>query len=243
MTVWPVGEGIVEYRFDRLFSSSTFLKEHLAEYEPWSLIRAVDQTAGRGRFDRLWNMVAGKDLAFSILVPLDNIPLASWGNITQAAALAVAEHLDKCDINAQIKWPNDILIDGAKICGILCESMTIDDRSWAIVGIGLNVNSTVEELNVASSQVTTMLDESQNEHEIFDVMKAVALCLKKLVEELRDDGFGRMRNLYNSLLYKCESGIQTVVIGGIEVPVKVIGLSDSGRLLIDRGAGRVEEIY
>ncbi len=104
------------------------------------------QTAGRGRLGREWKSPSGGLWLSIILYPpheaKDNVSL-----ITIAAAVAVARTIEKSlGIDAEIKWPNDILVEGAKVCGILCELLS-GPSGWAIIaGIGLNLNIEPEDL-------------------------------------------------------------------------------------------------
>ncbi len=115
------------YYFDTLQSTN----DTATEYPVGSVIVAREQTAGRGRYGRVWISTAG-NLFLSAVVPscAEKTPLLSF-----VAALAVVKTL--ANYNAQIKWPNDILIDGGKAAGILLER--IDDK--VIVGIGINCKS------------------------------------------------------------------------------------------------------
>jgi BirA family transcriptional regulator, biotin operon repressor / biotin---[acetyl-CoA-carboxylase] ligase len=100
-----------------------------------TLVTAVEQTAGRGRQGRTWTAPPGRALLMSLVLhdPPALLPLA--------AALAVAEVAGD---EAQIKWPNDVLVAGRKIAGILAESRPQD--RWAVLGIGLNVALRIEDL-------------------------------------------------------------------------------------------------
>jgi len=93
-----------------------------------TLVTAAEQTAGRGRQGRTWSAPAGQALLLSVVLrdPPPLLPLV--------AAVAVA---DVCGERAQIKWPNDVLIDGRKVAGILVEGRP--QERWAVLGIGLNV--------------------------------------------------------------------------------------------------------
>ncbi|MEJ5260177.1 MAG: biotin--[acetyl-CoA-carboxylase] ligase [Anaerohalosphaeraceae bacterium] len=98
---------------------------------------AERQTAGRGRRGRIWHSTAGQSLLFSILLKGGHL---SADLLVLASAAAVAETLSALSVpSVQIKWPNDILIAGKKVCGILCESKTVHSRLWFAVGIGINV--------------------------------------------------------------------------------------------------------
>jgi len=100
-----------------------------------TLVTAAEQTAGRGRQGRAWSAPRGRALLVSLVLrdPPALLPLV--------AALAVAEVAGE---QARIKWPNDVLVDGRKIAGILAEGRPQD--GWAVLGIGLNVALRVEDL-------------------------------------------------------------------------------------------------
>lgn len=99
---------------------------------------AEKQSAGRGRRGRTWHSNKGDSLLLSIL--LQNCPLEA-DSLTLVSAVAIAEHLCKQFLlNLQIKWPNDILIENKKCCGILTESRKIRSQPCFVIGIGLNVH-------------------------------------------------------------------------------------------------------
>lgn len=102
---------------------------------------AREQTAGRGRQGRQWTSPAGEGLYFSVILRPEIKPSES-AVLTLAAAVAVAETLGQdFKIDCDIKWPNDVLISGRKVCGILVESAVEKDRiQYAIMGIGVNVS-------------------------------------------------------------------------------------------------------
>ena len=106
-----------------------------------SVVIADEQTAGRGRLDRKWFTPKGTALAFSIVLrptPEERLHLT---RIVGLAALAVAESLQKHGLAVQIKWPNDILILGRKVCGILVETVwSGEDVDCVVIGIGVNVS-------------------------------------------------------------------------------------------------------
>lgn len=101
------------------------------------IVLAEQQTAGRGRRGAAWFSPPGESLAFSILVRPQE-PKALWPRLALAAGLAVAEAVESCGLQAGIKWPNDVWLGGKKAAGILVEA----GADFAVVGIGLNVNST-----------------------------------------------------------------------------------------------------
>ena len=128
-------------RFDTVSSTNDVARDLAASGKPEGLcIVAREQTAGRGRQGRSWSSPPGEGLYLSLILRPD-IKAAESAVITLAAAVAVAETL-KLDfqVSADIKWPNDILASGRKVCGILVESAIESGRlQYAIMGIGVNV--------------------------------------------------------------------------------------------------------
>lgn len=105
-----------------------------------SLIIADEQTAGRGRLDRKWFTPRETALAFSLVLRPNAEEKPFLSRVVGLAALAVAQTLQKLGLAAQIKWPNDVLIAGRKVCGILIESVwSGEDVDCVVIGIGVNV--------------------------------------------------------------------------------------------------------
>ena len=98
------------------------------------------QTAGRGRRGRRWVTPFGRSIALSLGFEL-GLPVGALGGLSLAIGLAVAEFLRHEGIDeVAVKWPNDVYIGGAKVCGILIEAVTRAEQCACIVGIGLNVD-------------------------------------------------------------------------------------------------------
>jgi BirA family biotin operon repressor/biotin-[acetyl-CoA-carboxylase] ligase len=114
------------------------------------------QTSGRGRRDRTWHSAPGIDLAFSVVLR-PNIESSHVHTLNLAAAMAVKTALggvfaDKKDI-VKIKWPNDVMANGKKICGILCEcALSGGQTDYAVLGIGVNANGTRENMPPLDSE-------------------------------------------------------------------------------------------
>lgn len=102
------------------------------------VVTASAQSAGRGRQGRTWSAPPDTALLLSVVLRGSG---GAFALLPLAAAVAVAE---VCGDGAQIKWPNDVLIDGRKVCGILAEGRP--QEGWAVLGIGLNVALRVEDL-------------------------------------------------------------------------------------------------
>lgn len=126
------------HQFARIGSTNDILKE-MADAPEFTCVVADEQTAGRGRRDRVWHSSSGDGLYLSILLRPElspKIPLLSL-----MTAIAVAESLIEHDVaGVDIKWPNDVLINERKVCGILIEGLNSGGHARVIAGIGVNLN-------------------------------------------------------------------------------------------------------
>lgn len=137
---------------DTAGSTNADLRERAEDSDAWphlSVLITRNQTAGRGRLDRTWVAPGGASLAISVLLrdlPAD-VDARGWIPLAAGAAMAdaVAAQLPAHDV--AVKWPNDVLVDGRKICGILAEA-TADA---VIVGAGVNTAMTAEQLPVPTA--------------------------------------------------------------------------------------------
>lgn len=113
------------------------------------VVAAEHQVAGRGRLGRRWEAPPRSGLAVSVLLRPDAVRPARWPWLPLLAGVAVREAVaDVTGIEAWLKWPNDVLVDGRKLAGILVERVETGAGAAAVVGIGLNVALTSEELPV-----------------------------------------------------------------------------------------------
>jgi BirA family biotin operon repressor/biotin-[acetyl-CoA-carboxylase] ligase len=138
--------------FERIDSTNTRARELAAEgAEHGTVVTAAEQTAGRGRQGRVWTAPAGKALLYSAVVrPLDErhlmLPLAVPLAVCEAAeelAGDLAHRSEETNFRCGVKWPNDVLVDGRKLAGILVEARPQD--GWAVVGVGLNLTISPDE--------------------------------------------------------------------------------------------------
>jgi BirA family biotin operon repressor/biotin-[acetyl-CoA-carboxylase] ligase len=135
--------GEPHHHFDSIESTNTRARELAAEgAEHGTVVTANKQTAGRGRQGRVWTAPAGKALLYSAIVrPLDERHLM----LPLAAPLAVCEAAEELrpGLECGVKWPNDVLVEGRKLAGVLVEARPQD--GWAVVGVGLNLTISPDE--------------------------------------------------------------------------------------------------
>ena len=123
-----------------------------------TVVLADEQTAGRGRLKRSWWAPAGSSLLLSLLLR-PGWPARQAQRLTMVCSLAVCEAISRvAGVQAQVKWPNDVLIEGQKVCGILTELDVVGEQlETAVVGIGINVNLDFEGAPALMSPATSLL--------------------------------------------------------------------------------------
>ncbi len=130
------------YYFDTIGSTNDYVQS-LAEQgaEEGALVVADEQTKGRGRLERHWVTAAGAGLAFSLLLRPTQIEIRQLGLFAPLWGVAVCRALrEHYQLNAEIKWPNDVLVNRRKVCGILVEAHWMGTQLQDVVaGIGVNV--------------------------------------------------------------------------------------------------------
>ena len=148
-----------------------------------SIYVADNQTNGKGRRGRTWLSPSGEDIFFTILLRPD-LPLKSVSMLTLVAASAVAEAVDKVTgQECQIKWPNDIVLNRKKVCGILTEmNMEIDSIAYVVVGVG--IGGTFEKAAILAKKALT------REIGVHSELPHVKALEEELLEKINQIGLG-----------------------------------------------------
>ena len=178
----------IEY-YNRLDSTNTEAWELVGEDENHgTIVITENQTNGKGQKNKTWGMVPGKSLVFSLILT-KNYPIDHSGLICLSVSLALIESLNKRGLDAQLKWPNDLLIDGKKIGGILCETkIEKNDIKNMVIGVGVNVNESIAEHDESiQKNLTTMFEVSKHPHQreliVAEFINSFELMLNKLSTE------------------------------------------------------------
>jgi BirA family biotin operon repressor/biotin-[acetyl-CoA-carboxylase] ligase len=211
--------------FDVIDSTNKYIKEHLTEIKPGTLIDASKQTNGYGRKNRTW-FDSENNLTFSFL--LKELIHENTHLYSQVIAVAILQALNQYNLNPMIKWPNDIMINHKKIAGILIESKIINDEIFIIIGIGLNVNQTTFDSTI-SSKATSMKNETGMEYNKNEVLKMLIEHINKQLTlfKNKDHSFLTICQKHNYLLNK------EVYVEEINTTCKVIGIDHQGKLKME----------
>jgi BirA family transcriptional regulator, biotin operon repressor / biotin---[acetyl-CoA-carboxylase] ligase len=179
--------GVPRLHLRRVDSTNVRARELAAAGAPHGmLVTAGEQTAGRGRQGRSWSAPPGSALLASLVVRAPP-PLLSL--VAGTAVAAVAERLDSAGRAAAVKWPNDVLLDGRKVAGILVEGRP--QERWAVLGIGLNVAVELDALGATLGARAATLGLPSGELEralaelLFELRRVLALDPEEVLAELR----------------------------------------------------------
>lgn len=235
-----VGQSIKAY--DSVTSTNTVAAEWATADAPdGALVLAEFQTRGRGRMGRSWEAHPGLNLTFSIVLRPE-LPSEQLGIAIIAASVAVADSIALCadPLQPEIKWPNDVLLNGKKCCGMLLESVTSTSRSdrfaAVILGIGLNVNqdSFPDEL---TDSATSILLESGRLMDRAQLLADICLRIERRLYQARSDSKG-IRRAYMSRMADLGEPVRLRYSdrdGGVKgVP---LGLHESGGLILETDSG------
>jgi BirA family transcriptional regulator, biotin operon repressor / biotin---[acetyl-CoA-carboxylase] ligase len=181
-------------------------KEALWGAEAGTVIIAGEQTAGRGRLQRVWLSPRGS-LAFSLILR-PNIDYVY--SMVMLASLAVSQGIEAVTgLECQIKWPNDVLIHEKKVCGILIENdIRKNVLNYIVVGIGINVNVHVAEYPEIAAIATSLSDQLGQEIARLDIVRQVLVNIDTLYQSIAKSDFilqqwkNRLINLGQNVEYK-----------------------------------------
>jgi len=232
--------------FLREVGSTNDLAKELAGYGAveGTVVVAETQISGRGRLDREWISPKG-GLWFSVILRPELKP-AEAVVLVFVAGLAVAEVLRELyGLRVETKWPNDVLVNGRKVCGILTEMNTTGEKvNYAMVGVGVNVNFDVakvfpEELRKVATSLENMLGRKVRLEELF---RALLEKLENIYGLFLEKGFGPVLGKWKT--YAGFLGCQVEVASGTE---KWVGLAldveNDGALVMRLEDGTVKHVF
>jgi len=237
-----IGRNIIHY--DSIGSTNKDAKEVASTSREGTVIIAEEQTEGRGRMGRAWASPKAKGIWMTIVLKPKIEPM-KVARLTLLGAAAVFNALGELNVKPQIKWPNDLLLDGKKICGILTEmGAELNMVNYVVMGIGVNVN----------------FDEEDIPEEIKD--RATSIKIYKSVEIDRKELTANILNEFEKLYVKfCETGEmgdsikicrensiflgeEVRIIRGDEVRLgKAVDIDENGQLVVEFSDNNIESIY
>jgi BirA family transcriptional regulator, biotin operon repressor / biotin---[acetyl-CoA-carboxylase] ligase len=200
---------------------------------PEFFVLATDfQTAGRGRLDRSWEAAPGSSIMASVLLRPEFTNPSGIGWLSLLTALAITKAVAGYGLAAKVKWPNDVLVSGKKLSGILAEAS--EDLSVVVVGFGINVSQTKDQL--ATEFATSLAIETGREIDRDQLLADVITNMRSLYSELSSaSGDAELSGLRRELIEVSATINHQVAVefpGGAKAHGKALDIDLSGRLVV-----------
>ncbi len=217
---------------DEINSTNLYAKEHLGEIDDCTIVYTYNQTGGKGRLNRKWKFVGSDNIYASfVLKPFKKLePVCA--NLTQYMSVVLSRMLEQYGLKPQIKWPNDVLINGKKIAGILSESIVQGEELAGIVlGIGININcekKLFDDIDKPATALNLECDRFVNKEEFLDELY---LNFFLYYNKLLSTGFSYIREEYVNRASFLNKKIKVLTNSGITEGVAV-DITSGGALVL-----------
>ena len=231
------------YYHDTIDSTNISAKAIAHDEDEGTIIVAEEQTQGRGRLGRHWESPKKKGIYFSLILK-PQVPPMKVAKLTLLGAAAVYLALDEMGINSEIKWPNDIVINGKKVCGILTEmSSELNMINHVIMGIGVNVN--LEETDIPEDlqhKATSLKLESKGQVDRKMLLATILNKFENLYVLFKDDGeISQAIEICRDNSAVIGKEVQ-VINGSTQRLGKVLDINEEGELLVEFD-GKLETVF
>lgn len=204
-----------------------------------TLLAAEWQTAGRGRAGRTWLSGGGASMTFSLAWPMRR-PLRELSGLPLAVGVALAEALAACEVPVRLKWPNDLLIDGAKLAGILIETAlekSAGQQVWAVIGVGMNLalpEALARQIGRPAAALPGCAIQDRNRL-LGQLLNGLAGALRQFEQA----GFAAFMARWNALHAWAGQAVQILDHDRVVLEGVAAGVDAQGQLLLDTAGGRV----
>ena len=219
---------------EEINSTNDYAKKHISELEDLTVIYADRQISGRGRLDRKWIDTGEDNLFLTIIVKPSEDLTTVYQNFTQYLCVILCMLLEEeYYLSPKIKWPNDVLINGKKIAGILSEGTTKGDKFLGLaLGIGVNLNTSKDNLAKIDKPATSLLVETGEkiDKKLFLEKLYSKFCL--LYDRFVCEGFPYIKNEYLSRFVFLGKNLTINVLGELHNGVAE-GITEDGSLILN----------
>lgn len=206
------------------------------------LVFSDSQSAGKGRFGRSWKSEKGACVYFSFILRPDIMPVEA-PILTLVAGLGVLRGIKKMTaLDVKIKWPNDIVINGKKVVGILTEmSAEIERVKYIVVGIGININnkSFDDEIAYKATSIAIQTGKSFNRIRILQaVLKEIEICCNSF----NDGGFSALRDEYIQNCVNMHTDVR-LTCKGSQIEGRTVDINEKGEIVIEKKDGEIINVF
>ena len=216
-----------------------------ADPVPHRVVVADHQQAGRGRRDRTWTTPARTAVAVSVLVRPDAVPRALWSWLPLVAGLGVVDAVVRvAGLDAGLKWPNDVIVGGRKLCGVLAEVVEQPDGTSVVVGVGLNVSQRADELPVpgATSLAIEGAATTDRDTVLRSVLRAIGDRYTSWVGAAGDQRGSGIGAGYRERCRTIGARVSVELPDGTRLEGEAEGVDDEGRLVVRSADGGVQRL-
>ena len=202
-----------------------------------TLFVAEKQTAGKGRQGRVWTSPPGENIYMSLLLWKPEIRALSASQLTLVMGLSVAQGMEALTgRKAGIKWPNDVVFSGKKICGILTEMRVQEGKpEYIVIGAGINVNQTEFPPELQDKAASVFLETGKKADRTLGIARVMECFEKNYRKFLRTEDLSLLKEDYESLLLNKDRQVRIIEKKGR-------GINDQGELLVEDSYGNLKEI-
>ncbi len=230
--------------FETIDSTNTQAKLKALEYPAGTIFIANTQTGGRGRLGRQWSSEPGRGIWCTVLLKPTLRPTVA-SQFPLLTAVAIAQTLCKYGVEARIKWPNDILVHGRKICGILTEmGAELDRMNYLVIGFGLNVKQQMLDFPTELHSIATSVEMEVGEQvDRVQLICDILLELEQKYFQFLTEGFLPILRLWKE--YNCTLGKMTRVSRFNQPPLygEAIDLTPNGALVLKIATGQLITVF
>jgi BirA family biotin operon repressor/biotin-[acetyl-CoA-carboxylase] ligase len=207
-----------------------------------AIVVAEEQSAGRGRTGRVWHSERSSGIYLTILLRPQLTPVQA-PTLTLAAGLAARDAIaEQTNMKPDLRWPNDVLLNGKKVCGILTEMYAEPDRmKFVVIGFGVNVNNTKMPAEI-SATATSLLIETGRVHSRLELTARLLRRFENYYNQLLSAGVAPIVARFNEVSSFARGRRVRIASGGETFEATTAGLDASGLLRVTRDDGRTETL-
>ena len=225
------------YKFGTLISTNDKAKEFSKKGVSNIVIVAEKQTKGKGRFNRKW--ISGLGGLYMTIV-LKEKDLEKVKYLTLRASIAVAKSIIKLtNLKAKVKWPNDVLVNDKKICGILTETIS-GKENYALVGIGLNVNQSAFPKSIKKNS-TSLRIKTNKQHNINKILKIIIKNFNSLNKYYKNKNYDMIINIWKKYSHTLGKKVKVKTLSGVYIG-EAVDIDKNCNLILKLNNGEFKKI-
>lgn len=215
--------------FDSLPSTNEYLLDlSKKDANSWTVIHAKNQTKGKGYAGNEWKVPAGENLTFSFLLKT-NYSFQDLIYFNEWISNVICSFLKRFSSNSKVKWPNDIILNEKKVCGILIENYRSNQQMNSIIGIGLNINQTDFNHLPKASSIRNITDK---EYDIQEILSELMLEFEKQYSVLEEKNFELIHANYLEHLFRKDE-VSKFKLNGETTEGIIRNVNNAGNLMIE----------